>query len=92
MTALKKPDIKLKGGFIDGKVYNVADVTALSKLPPKEQIIAQLLGSLNAPASNLVGTLNNIIGDFVRTIQAIAINRALPPKARKPLHMHTVSC
>ncbi len=52
LTALKKPDIKLKGGYIDGSVYDVAQVTALSKLPPKEQIIAQLLGSLNAPVSN----------------------------------------
>jgi large subunit ribosomal protein L10 len=75
---LKKPDIKLKGGWIDGKVYNVEQVTAISKLPPKEQIIAQLLGSLNAPASNLVGTLDNIIGEFVRTIQAIADKQAGP--------------
>lgn len=71
LTALKKPEIKLKGGFIDGKVYDVAQVTALSKLPAKEVIIGQLIGSLNAPASNLVGTLDNIIGDFVRTVQAI---------------------
>jgi large subunit ribosomal protein L10 len=78
LTALKKPDIKLKGGYIDGKIYNVADVTTLSKLPPKEQIIAQLLGSLNAPASNLVGTLNSIIGEFVRTIQAIADKQGAP--------------
>jgi len=72
LTGLKKPDIKLKGGYIDGNVYDVAQVTALSKLPPKEQIIAQLLGSLNAPVGNLVGTLDNIIGEFVRTIDAIA--------------------
>ena len=71
LATLKKPDVKLKGGYIDGKVYDVASVTALSKLPPKEQIISQLIGSLNAPAANLVGTLNNVIGDFVRTVQAI---------------------
>ena len=78
LTALKKPDIKLKGGYIDGRIYNVADVTALSKLPPKEQIIAQLLGSLNAPAGNLVGTLNGIISEFVRTIDAIAQKQGGP--------------
>ncbi len=69
---LKKPEIKLKGGWIEGKIYDVPQLTAISKLPPKEQIVAQLIGSLNAPASNLVGTLNNILGDFVRTIQAVA--------------------
>lgn len=68
---LKKPDIKVKGGWIDGKVYNVDEVTALSKLPPKEQILAQLIGTLNGPAAEFVGTLDSIIGEFVRTIQAM---------------------
>lgn len=81
LATLKKPEIKLKGGFIDGKVYNVTDVTAISKLPPKEVIIAQLLGSLNAPTANLVGTLDNIIGEFVRTLQAIADSKATPAEA-----------
>ena len=69
---LKKPDIKVKGGYIDGKIYNVDQVTALSKLPSREQIIATLIGTLDGPAANFVGTLDNIIGSFVRTIQAIA--------------------
>jgi large subunit ribosomal protein L10 len=69
---LRRPDIRVKGGWIDGKVYSVDQVTALSKLPPREQIIAQFVGTLNAPISEFVGTLDNIIGEFVRTIQAIA--------------------
>ncbi len=81
LATLKKPEIKLKGGFIDGKVYNVEDVTAISKLPKKEVIVAQLLGSLNAPTANLVGTLDNIIGEFIRTIQAIADSKEPPAEA-----------
>ena len=81
LTALKKPDIKLKGGYIDGKLYDVASVTALSKLPPKEQIIAQLLGSLQAPASNLVGTLDSILSEFIRTIDAVAQHQGSPAEA-----------
>ena len=69
---LKNPDIKVKGGFIDGKIYSIDQVTALSKLPSREQIIATLIGTLDGPAANFVGTLDNIIGSFVRTIQAIA--------------------
>lgn len=72
LRELKKPEIKVKGGWIDGKVYSVDEVTALSKLPSKEQIISQLLGTLNGPASNFVGTLDGIIGEFVRTVQAMA--------------------
>jgi len=82
MASLKnRPEIKLKGGFIEGTVYGVADVTAISKLPAKEVIIGQLLGSLAAPATNLVGTLDNIIGEFVRTIQAIADSKSAPADA-----------
>jgi large subunit ribosomal protein L10 len=72
---LKKPEVKVKGGYIDGKVYSVDQVTALSKLPPREQLIAQLIGTLNAPIGEFVGTLDNIIGEFVRTVQAIADKR-----------------
>ena len=68
----KKPEVKVKGGYIDGKVFDVAQVTAISKLPSREQIIGQLIGTLNAPASDLVGTLNGIVSEFVRTVQAIA--------------------
>jgi large subunit ribosomal protein L10 len=84
LKELKKPDIKLMGGWIDGKVYDVDQVTAISKLPPREQIVAQLIGSLNAPAANLVGTLDNIIGEFVRTIQAIADKQAEGSTAEAP--------
>ena len=72
VVAAKKPDVKVKGGYLDGKVYNVAQVTSISKLPPRPQIVAQLIGTLNGPMSSLVGTLDGIIGEFVRTVQAIA--------------------
>jgi large subunit ribosomal protein L10 len=72
LRELRKPEIKVKGGFIDGKVYSVDQVTALSKLPPREQLIGQVVGTIQAPLSEFVGTLDNILGEFVRTIQAIA--------------------
>ncbi len=68
----RKPDVKIKGAWIDGKIFSADQVIEISKLPPREQIVAQLISSLNAPASNLIGTLNNILGEFVRTVQAIA--------------------
>jgi large subunit ribosomal protein L10 len=72
VTAARKPEVKVKGGYLDGKVYSVEQVQALSKLPPREQLVSQLIGTLNGPVSNLVGTLDGIISEFVRTVQAIA--------------------
>ena len=45
---------------------------ALSKTPPREVLISQMLGSLNGPISGFVGTLNGILSNFVFTLQAIA--------------------
>src|SRR5579872_1147371 len=52
----RKPEVKVKGGFIDGKVVNAEQVTAISKLPSREQLMSTLVGTLNGPASSLVGT------------------------------------
>jgi large subunit ribosomal protein L10 len=49
--------IKLKGGFLDSKALNVAQVKSLASLPPLPVMRAQLLGVLQAPASKLVRTL-----------------------------------
>lgn len=76
-----KPEVVIKGGLMDGKIYSTDQVTAISKLPPKEQIVAELVGTLNGPVSNFVGTLDNIIGEFVRTIQAIADKGDAPAAA-----------
>lgn len=79
-----KPEVKVKAGLIEGKLYTSEQVTALSKLPPREQIIAQVIGSINAPISELVFTLENILGEFVRTIQAIVDRQDASAPATEP--------
>lgn len=64
--------MSVKAGVMDGRVLSVAQVEALSKTPPREVLISQMLGSLQAPISGFVGTLGGIISNFVFTLQAIA--------------------
>lgn len=64
--------LSVKAGIVGQSVYNAEQVDALSKTPPREVLIAQMLGSLNGPISGFVGTLNGIISNFVFTLQAIA--------------------
>ena len=47
----------LKAGYIDGEIYDQAGVTALSKIPSKEVLLAQLVGSLQGPIQKLAATL-----------------------------------
>ena len=67
----KNEHIKVKGGLVDGQVIDVKGVQALANLPPREVLIAQLMGSLNAPATNLVGVLSATLRSLVYAIDAI---------------------
>lgn len=52
--------VEIKTGFMDGKVMSMEELTTLAKTPSKETLIAKIMGSLNAPVSNLVRLLNTI--------------------------------
>ncbi len=65
-------EISIKAGVMNGLVLSAAQVDALSKTPPREVLISQMLGSLQAPISGFVGTLSGILSNFVFTLQAIA--------------------
>ncbi|MCM1525125.1 MAG: 50S ribosomal protein L10 [Ruminococcus sp.] len=47
----------LKAGFVDGVIYDAKGVEALSKIPSKEVLLAQLVGSLQGPMQKLAATL-----------------------------------
>ena len=62
----------VKGAFLDGRVYDGAQIEALSKLPPREVLIAQVIGVIAAPLSNLVGVVQEIYAAPIRAIGAVA--------------------
>src|SRR5271157_2658536 len=63
--------LKLRGAVLDGKALTPADVQALAALPPRAVIFGQLLGLLNAPATQLVRLLNEPGSYLARVIDAI---------------------
>lgn len=63
---------RLIGGITDAETLTEAQVKALSKIPPREVLIAQFLASLNAPIAGIAVTLNSIIASLPRTLNAIA--------------------
>jgi large subunit ribosomal protein L10 len=65
----KKTDIKC--GYIDGKAIDAAGVRALAELPPKEVLIARVMGSLNAPITNFVGVLSATLRALLYAIEAV---------------------
>jgi large subunit ribosomal protein L10 len=66
------PKLAIKGAVLDGQVVPAAGVKALAELPPKEVVLGQLLGLLQAPASQLVRTLNEPGARLARLVDALA--------------------
>lgn len=64
--------LAVKGGVFGGKALTSKDVEALSELPPRDVLIAQVIGAIAAPLSNLVGTVEALYADPIRVIGAVA--------------------
>ena len=68
----KDSTLKIKGGLVEGKVVTSTDVEAISKLPGRNELYAMLMGTMNAPLTNMVYAMNGVITKLVRTVQAVA--------------------
>jgi large subunit ribosomal protein L10 len=54
-----------------GKLISSAELDTLAKLPGREQLLAQLLGTMQAPIQSFVRILNEVPSKFVRTLAAV---------------------
>jgi large subunit ribosomal protein L10 len=52
-------------------LMSVKDVKALATLPSREELLAKLVGTMQAPVVKLVRTMNEVPGKFVRTLAAV---------------------
>lgn len=57
--------IEVVGGRIDGQLYNAADVNALSKLPGKDEMRAQLLSVFEAPMAQTLAVMDALLSSVV---------------------------
>jgi len=65
-------NIKIRGGFFDGKIISDKEVVKIASLPPKEVLLSTLLATLNSPLVNLVSVLQAPMRDLVNTLDAIS--------------------
>jgi large subunit ribosomal protein L10 len=68
--------VTVKAAYVDGQVVDAAQVEKLAKLPPKTELIANLVGSLANPIRGLVAVLSGNQRGLVRVLDAIREQRA----------------
>lgn len=64
--------LEIKAGIVDGKVIDVNGVKDLADLPPREVLIAQVLGGFNAPIQGFANVLQGTIRSLAIVLNAIA--------------------
>jgi len=63
--------LEVKAGLVEGKVVDAGGVKALASLPPREVLLAQLLGTMQAPIAGFVRALGALPGNLVYALEAV---------------------
>jgi len=63
--------VDVKSAFIDVKLVDKTQVMALAALPPKQELLAKLVGTLKSPLTGLVMVLSGNQSGLVRVLNAI---------------------
>ena len=61
----------IAGGAMPGQVMSAKEIAALASLPSREELLARLMGTMQAPIAKLVRTMNEVPAKFVRTLAAV---------------------
>ena len=62
--------MEISGALLENSVLDAAQAESLSELPTKEQTLAKILGTINAPASTLVRIINAPGASLARVLNA----------------------
>ena len=65
----------IRAGAMPNAVISAMEVTALATMPSREELLAKLLGTMQAPVANFARTLNEVPARFVRTLAAVRDKR-----------------
>ena len=65
----------VKGGLLDGRAIQPAQVTQLASLPSREQLLAELGAGLMSPMAAFAGALNGLLYMFAGALDALKTQR-----------------
>jgi large subunit ribosomal protein L10 len=68
--------LSLKGCYVETEYFEGSRLNELASLPSKQELIASILGSLNSPASGIVGSISAVIRELVSVVDQISKKQA----------------
>ena len=80
------PALEFKAGLLDGTVYDAAAVAAIADIPPREELLARLLGSFKSPMASFARVVKAIAdkdgeaGAAVEAVEPVEAAVAAPPE------------
>lgn len=68
--------MEIKAGILEGRVINAKGVKELAELPPREVLLAKMMGSMQSPLYGFANVLQGTIRSFVYALEAVRKQRA----------------
>ena len=68
--------IVIKSAFVDNAYVDKKGAKALASMPSREELVAKMLGSMQAPLANFAGVLSNLLSGIVRVLDGVAKQKA----------------
>lgn len=62
---------KTKAFWIEENLFEGEKLENLAKIPSREELLNQIVWSINSPITNLIGTLDGVLRNFIGTLEAI---------------------
>jgi large subunit ribosomal protein L10 len=75
------PQLAVRGGLLEASLIDADGVKALASLPPRDALIAQVVGTMAAPMTGLVTVLQGTVSGFVRALNQVAQQKAAAGEA-----------
>ena len=70
--AKENETFKIQSGYFNGEIVGADKIKTLASLPPKEVLIARVVGGVQAPLAKFVGVLSGTIRKIVTVLDAVA--------------------
>lgn len=76
--------LAVRGGLIDGQVLDKSRIEQLANLPPKPQLLAQVVFTIESPIAELIGVIEQLVGQIAWLAEQAAAKKPQAPNSPTP--------